>query len=487
MKHFPIPYPEELYYGVIARAFIELGRPAPETFSKSIMGKKRSCGILIVKNFVVGLPEGHPLTEEKATREHSLAPLIGAFRTTLPRRSLPEPEGLNSCPICRGKMLATFGEAYWDRRHQMPNIEVCVKHGVPLETATRPCRRLVVGRLKTPDFFSPAETEWEEKSPMNPKLQQEVGSIMVRIMECENLAPGHRENLWNALTSKGWRKGKYIDSQRLLRALDDRYGPSLQSLFQIPLSQEGTILIREIISGGETTPTRVAMLYHFLKLDPSERVERPPEKEPAPPNKRYPRVRGAKEKTRMKHRKVFAQILEKNPSKSRGEINLINTTCSSWLRQHDREWWGQQLKGRSKKIRVNYNRVEYHDEKAAVAVRAAARKLAEKQGRPERVTKHRILEKLSPEDASRVRSALDQLPITAKVLREVCESFEQVWARRLTWAKKNLPENLRKGEFLAQAGLRTAWKKNLKSRPEGWKRGGWNDPSSEKASKGKSN
>ena len=459
MKHFPIPYPEELYYGILVRAFIELGRPAPEAFSRGIMGKKRSCGILTVKNFVTGLPEGHPLTEEKAIREHSLAPLIGAFRATPLRKNLPEPDQIHSCPVCREEMLAEFGEAYWDRRHQMPNIEVCVKHGVPLETATRDCRRLVVGRLKTQNFFSPTETDWKEKTPVDPKLQQEIGAIMVRIMECENLAPKHRDNLWNALHAKGWGRGKYLESNRLLRTLDEKYGHSLQRLFQIPRNQEGAILIRNIISGQETNPIRVAMLYHFLKLDPKEQVERPPVKEPPPPNKRYPRVKGAKEKTRMKHRKVFTEILQSNPGKSRGEINVINPTCSSWLRQHDREWWGQQLKGRSKKIRVNYNRVEYHDEDAAVAVRAAAKELAQKEGRPERVTKHRILEKLSPEDASRVRNALDQMPITAKVLREVCESFEQVWARRLTWGKKSLPENLRKGEFLARAGLRIALKK----------------------------
>lgn len=464
MKHFPIPYPEELYYGILVRAFIELGRPAPETFSRYIMGKKGNCGILTVKNFVIGLPKGHPLTEEKAIREHSLAPLIGAFRTTPLRRSHPEPDQMRSCPVCREEMLAEFGEAYWDRRHQLPKIEVCVKHGVPLETATRDCRRLVVGRLKIPDFFSPEETDWEKRTSENPKLQQEIGGIMLRILRCENLAPAHRENLWNALNANGWGKGKYINGRGLLQALETKYGAYLQTLFQIPPNQEGTILIRDIISGTETNPIRVAMLYHFLQLDPNDQVEKPPKKKASPPNKKYPRVKGAQEKTRIKHREAFAEILESNPSKSRGEINLIDPTCSSWLRRHDREWWNQQLEGRGKKLRLSYNRVEYHDEECAVAVRGAARKLMAAEGRPERVTKHRIIQLLGPEEASRVRSGLHQMPITKGALREVCESFPQIWARRLAWARENLPKNLQKEVFLSRAGLRIAARKGYADR-----------------------
>jgi hypothetical protein len=455
VKHFPIPFPDELYYGVVVRAYRELGSPAQSTFEKVLFGKHTTCGVLTVKLFPKDMPEGHPLTRETATRDHSLKRLFEAFRQKPLPPSWPDARSLRSCPRCREQDRAKVGEAYWHRLHQIPWLHICHIHKEPLEKSREEPYPAFCGLLRKPNYFTPEEASWESFPEVNLALQKELCELTLQTLGAGKLRPNHSSALWVALENGGWTNGRYL-SGRLFEALMSQYGPELKRTFQIPPDEDGKILIRDVVSGGQVQTERVLTLYHFLGLRPGERPE-PKEKERTQRKSWSDPTRI--EKTRARHRDRFLNVLEQHPKAGRGEINQMDPTCSSWLRLHDYTWWKAQLKTRPVRKRTNYDRVESHDREIAQAIRKVARQLRSREGRPEQITAHRIWRELLPEMGSRLRSSPERLPLAQRAMGEAVETGLEVAQRKLVWARKSLPKDLPKEEFLARAGLRVAVKK----------------------------
>jgi len=349
MKYFPMPYPDELYYGIVARAYRDLGKPALSTFERQTFKANTPCGILAIKQFPVNLPADYPFSREYLSEKHTLAGLLEALRDKSVSKSHEDTDWLYSCPDCRVEAIKEFGESYWNRLHQLPQIRVCYRHGAPLQKSTRPARVLVVGELKKSDYFLPDETGWENTQPSDTTLHFEVSKILLEILNLGRKID--LNSLWNGLCRAGWTRGKYLRAEALLGALQLKYGANLKELFLIQPSEEGKILIRDLLAGRDHTPIRAALLYHFLKISPKDTIA------PISPAKPKERLRGQSsrpEKTRQRHRNTFLEILKAQPKASRGEINAVNRTCSAWLRLHDRGWWNLQLADRHNKVRQKF-------------------------------------------------------------------------------------------------------------------------------------
>lgn len=160
---FPELHTDELLYSGVARYFTLLRPPAGAAFIRGVFGPHQTTATM---DFPTGLaaltqqlPSGHRYTPQYLIANHTLLPYHGCFahpqflrqlRTCMeghgaipPRLGtmstlFPPPERLRVCSHCVRDDLATVGEPYWRRSHQLSAVVVCPKHGELLtETPVR--------------------------------------------------------------------------------------------------------------------------------------------------------------------------------------------------------------------------------------------------------------------------------------------------------------------------------------------------------------
>ncbi|MFB6367707.1 TnsD family transposase [Paenibacillus elgii] len=156
---FPTPYPDELYYSIIARYIKWSGEPHYRSLLQSIFGNKHvTASVDLPSNIgrlVERLPVTSQLTVEQLIQKHTMFPFYSAFlppeQAEAVRKSMIEGNGneiysrigvmgsairpnkfIRYCKECLSHDLETYGESYWHRIHQLPGLDVCVEHGIEL-------------------------------------------------------------------------------------------------------------------------------------------------------------------------------------------------------------------------------------------------------------------------------------------------------------------------------------------------------------------
>jgi len=154
---FPLPYPQELLYSTIARAGVHDGETSPKQLLDSVFGDRMVIATVDLPSHIEKIAAQYPqslgLASERLITEHTLWPLYAPFIPDQRRRAIErwmkrESHGsayllasgiiasrikqksvLYICPGCIEEQKAEYGEAYWDRRWQVPLIRLCEKHG----------------------------------------------------------------------------------------------------------------------------------------------------------------------------------------------------------------------------------------------------------------------------------------------------------------------------------------------------------------------
>lgn len=157
MLGFPLPYPQELLYSTIARAGVHDGETSPKQLLDSVFGDRKVIATVDLPSHIEDIAAQYPerlgLVSEKLITKHTLWPLYAPFIPDQRRRAIEqwmkrESHGsahllasgivasrikqklaLHMCPGCIEEQKAEYGEAYWDRRWQVPLIRLCEKHG----------------------------------------------------------------------------------------------------------------------------------------------------------------------------------------------------------------------------------------------------------------------------------------------------------------------------------------------------------------------
>jgi hypothetical protein len=159
---FPIPYPDELFYSLVARREGQLGYPSYKGVLREVFG---CTGTVVtfefpshLRHLMAALPSSHPCAEferlERLTLLPWYVPFLPADRSDQIREEMrgnggrgcwnragitpsrvKAPAFLRYCPDCLREDKATGKTPYWRRLHQMAGIEVCPKHGVFLENS----------------------------------------------------------------------------------------------------------------------------------------------------------------------------------------------------------------------------------------------------------------------------------------------------------------------------------------------------------------
>ncbi|MEP0885406.1 TnsD family Tn7-like transposition protein [Trichocoleus sp. ST-U3] len=145
------------------------------------------------------------------------------------------------------------------------------------------------------------------------------------------------------------------------------------------------------------------------------------------------------------HQKNFLEVRQQHPLLSRSKLIEICSYTYHWLRRNCPDWLETHLpppiSKKGKKLPSSEVDWEKRDIELAAEVKAAAVYIRSNLASPVRVTVAQIgrdTGKYRP-----LRTQLDRLPLTAKVLAEMVETHEEFAVRKIEWAAKGfLEENI---------------------------------------------
>jgi hypothetical protein len=159
---FPTPYPDELFYSVLARREKQMGYPSYKGILREVFG---CTGTVVTFEFpshlghlITGLPASHPFANLVQLEQLTLLPWYKPFlppercdqiraamlesggrdcwnRAGITASRVKPPEFLRYCPDCLREDMAGGMTPYWRRLHQMAGIDICPKHRAILENS----------------------------------------------------------------------------------------------------------------------------------------------------------------------------------------------------------------------------------------------------------------------------------------------------------------------------------------------------------------
>jgi hypothetical protein len=162
MLNFPLPYPDELIYSVVARAGAHMGITSPKQLLDEVFESRAVIATVDLPNHLECLsrlyPKASGYSVKRLAYEHTLFPLYASFTTEERRKQCLEKMAANSngaihlvlgvaasrlkqarylryCPECLQHQLTDHGEYYWTRQWQIVGAECCLEHGQLLEAS----------------------------------------------------------------------------------------------------------------------------------------------------------------------------------------------------------------------------------------------------------------------------------------------------------------------------------------------------------------
>lgn len=202
-RFMPVIYPDELVYSWFCRYYVHSGYPNNKMALEDILYNRHNNPS---KEFLGHLnPEMeqviksmYPINE--LVSEHTMFPQYARFIECTKKKDalyrlgndfcdahqlfsiLPRNEGdkyLKYCPLCVTDDRGQYGEAYWHRKHQIRNMNVCTKHKCRLAISTIPA--------KSEQSFTldPAEIAVQDTmvKPAVNSLEMEFASYMEQVFE----------------------------------------------------------------------------------------------------------------------------------------------------------------------------------------------------------------------------------------------------------------------------------------------------------------
>ena len=153
LSFFPFPYPDELWYSVIARYHTHSGALSWQATMAALFGDARDTdvGSFFPNNSIHKILEQLPpgfLSAQEAVLQHTLLPFLMRFQPQEKKAAILEaflngedmrprylratrdikPRSLRYCPFCVREDTQTYGEPYWHREHQIGLMPLCPRH-----------------------------------------------------------------------------------------------------------------------------------------------------------------------------------------------------------------------------------------------------------------------------------------------------------------------------------------------------------------------
>jgi hypothetical protein len=132
------------------------------------------------------------------------------------------------------------------------------------------------------------------------------------------------------------------------------------------------------------------------------------------------------------YRNEWLSVLEQNPNADRTSLYKQCPRVYGWLRKRDSEWLEAHLPPPRRKNGSPQADWKSRDIQLAEAVRNSAVRLKEADGRPIKITRRAIGRDIN--QLVLIQVHLNKLPLSAKALEEVVETWEVYTIRRIYWA-----------------------------------------------------
>ena len=167
ISNFPIPYPDELIYSVIARYAIHNGILSPKYLTEELFNNRNLTPTYDLPSHIGKLASYLPDCYDALylINHHTLLPIYQPFQPDTVMRyavhvlqgeqyqSLHTKLGKNAsriksvnffrfCPHCWQEQMEQYGEVYWKRSWQITGYEYCIKHESALFVSAVPCNGL---------------------------------------------------------------------------------------------------------------------------------------------------------------------------------------------------------------------------------------------------------------------------------------------------------------------------------------------------------
>lgn len=162
LAYFPEVMPDELLYSALARLRRHRGIGTSSQFMEELFGRSHAVASFDLPGGIGALVErlgpACGLDAEAIIRRTTLFPFHTAFvsaearettrramiestvgvhlRLGLAASRIPVVRALRYCPECLSSMVASGGERYWRRAHQLPGITICPDHGIALHRSS---------------------------------------------------------------------------------------------------------------------------------------------------------------------------------------------------------------------------------------------------------------------------------------------------------------------------------------------------------------
>ncbi len=254
LSFFPSPYPDELWYSVLARYHTHSGALSWQATMAALFGDARDTDVgsffpnNSIHKILAQLPPGF-LPAQEIALQHTLLPFLLRFQPADRKAAILEafligedmrprylratrdikPRSMRYCPVCVREDTQTYGEPYWHREHQIGLMPLCPRHRCRLRDKPIPNTRPLGAQYLPLDG-----QDWAE--PDYGALGYETaltGTLYAYLTMPYDLSPNREaDNLARSMENAGLLNEDSIrkqafNTEKLYAALVDKYGHEL--------------------------------------------------------------------------------------------------------------------------------------------------------------------------------------------------------------------------------------------------------------------
>ncbi|WP_259781011.1 TnsD family Tn7-like transposition protein [Aestuariispira ectoiniformans] len=474
MQYFPVPYPGELLYSVLARYAVHTGTVEAKQVLDDLFGDRQltaSVDMNVHLEALLGRVGRYwHISALDVVYKHTLFPLYAPFvpegrrqaaldwmfhgrgghiHTLLGRCAgrVKQPAYLRYCPACLQEQYLKHGEFYWRRDWQVGEQDICLKHG-PFESSVVSYQRNEKHR------YSPATPRTCPKWLAPDKEQSAKGNacwLAGRILQlldappCRSPTYKQWTNFYRHLAEdSGLSRGRQVRYREIVQKVrgcwsDDwlaRHGLPLQEVQNSWLiamfrkHRKSFSFLEHLVVWGafgrnEAVEDILKTVAHLDSGDSSCR--------PSSDNGAAAEV--------LEHREQWCALLEQSGSKGIIHARFVlsgGQATYAWLFRHDRDWLlrvneNHKFVGEGRQRRVDWKARDYEVCRRLIAIR---RQVQRHLDHPKRWSASWYLGHFT--NGSTLEKNLDKLPLSRSFLEKRAESIEEHQKRRCQVAYRQL-------------------------------------------------
>ncbi|MCE5221178.1 MAG: TnsD family transposase [Clostridium sp.] len=485
MVHFfPLPYPDETLYSVIARYKVWSGNTNSKNVLRELYGKETIVASKHlpsnIKELREHIPNKYKLNEDDLINKTTLYRYYLAFSNNeranlvygqmignggskifatlgLSNNSINNINSLKYCRKCFEEDKEKHGEGYWRREHQLAGVLICGKHKISLYEIDNKYIR------NRQEFININHKDLPEKALVD-NINEEIIKKQSSLIINSNLILNHhheyksmncfREYYVKRLVEIGIADNKFkINQDTLHNRFVEYYGKNYLELIGGDYKfADSRSWLTKITRKHRTFfhPLYHLLVIDFLKINIQELFN-------SNEFNIYSNDRTLTEKSEKDkdvYRKRWNLLMINNPNKSKTELRQIDHSTYTWLYKYDKKWLEDNSPSRKKNIGIKNIDWNGRDEEILKKAKVVVEEIINSKDKPERITISLIGRKTG--SLYLLQRYISKMPKCNEYIQKNAESVEDFQKRRIEWVKENCfnDEIISEWKVRAKAGIR---------------------------------